>query len=87
MEATVFKVHLIVTGGVDVVRIHLEETQAVTPDLGEQSVGSTSVTVVVTHQVDSVSLVCIGQLPRKKRLPLLSVLCWELCITHTHTLC
>lgn len=40
---------------------------------------------VVTHQVDSVSLVCVSQLPREKSLPFLSVLCWELCDTHGHS--
>lgn len=40
---------------------------------------------VVTHQVNSVSLVGVSQLPRNKGLPFLSVLCWELCATNTHT--
>lgn len=38
---------------------------------------------VVTHQVDSVSFVCVSQLPRDKGLPFLSVLCLELCVKHT----
>lgn len=60
MEAAVFEVHLVVTGRLDVVCVHLWKT-------------CTSVTKVtysgggggggVAHQVYSVSLVCVSQLP------------------------
>lgn len=37
---------------------------------------------VVTHQVNSVSFVCVSQLSRNKRFPFFSILCRELCHRH-----
>lgn len=39
---------------------------------------------IMTHQVNRVSLVCVSQLPRSKGVPILSVLCWELCARTFH---
>lgn len=46
----------------------------------------TMLTVLVpTHQVNSVSLICVSQLSGNKALPFRSVVCWELCHRHIFT--